>query len=319
MKKMYLKCLSVFLLTFLTITAFAQKTITGTVVEASGPIPGVSVSIKGTTKATQTDAGGKFSISAAEGNVLVFRSVGYVSKEITVGASSTVNVRLESSSNSLDEVQVTTAFGIKREKRALGYSTQEVAGKDLIIGQAPTIAQGLMGKVAGLQISQSGGGVEGGSSRIVVRGNTSLTGDNRALIIVDGVALNNDPANVNGNNTSSVAGSTGADVSSNNDWGTGMNFINQDDIENITVLKGPAAAALYGARGGNGVILITRKKGSNRPGLGIDYNYSYRHTNPYEIQNFQNEYGQGGVASMLTADNSKMFPTNGAEIGRAHV
>ncbi|WP_051691751.1 SusC/RagA family TonB-linked outer membrane protein [Pedobacter borealis] len=312
MKKMYLKCLSVFLLTFLTITAFAQKTITGTVMEASGPIPGVSVTIKGTTKATQTDAGGKFSISATEGNILVFRSVGYISKEINVGASSTVNVRLESSSNSLDEVQVTTAFGIKKEKRSLGYSTQEVAGKDLIIGQAPTIAQGLMGKVAGLQISQSGGGVEGGSSRIVVRGNTSLTGDNRALIIVDGVALNNDPANVNGNNTASVAGSTGGDVSSNNDWGTGMNFINQDDIESITVLKGPAAAALYGARGGNGVILITRKKGSNRPGLGVDYNYSYRHTNPYEIQNFQNEYGQGGVASMLTADNNKMFPTNGA-------
>ncbi|WP_052266356.1 SusC/RagA family TonB-linked outer membrane protein [Pedobacter kyungheensis] len=312
MKKMYLACLSILLLNFLAITAFAQKTITGTVVEASGPMPGVSVTIKGTTKATQTDAGGKYTIAAAEGNILVFRSVGYLSKEVTVGASSTINVRLESSSNSLDEVQVTTAFGIKKEKRAIGYSTQEVAGKDLTIGQAPTIAQGLMGKVAGLQISQSGGGVEGGSSRIVVRGNTSLTGDNRALIIVDGVAINNDPANVNGNSGSSVAGNTGADVSSNNDWGTGLNFINQDDIENITVLKGPAAAALYGARGGNGVILITRKKGSNRPGLGVDYNYSYRHTNPYEIQNFQNEYGQGGVASMLTADNSKMFPTNTA-------
>jgi len=312
MKRMYLRCLSILLLSFLTITAFAQKTITGTVVEASGPLPGVSVAIKGTTKATQTDGNGKFSISAAEGNILVFKSVGYTSKEITVGASAIINIKLESSANSLEEVQVTTAFGIKKEKRALGYSTQEVSGKDLTIGQAPTIAQGLMGKVAGLQISQSGGGVEGGSSRIVVRGNTSLTGDNRALIIVDGVAINNDPANVNGNNTSSVAANTGADVSSNNDWGTGMNFINQDDIESITVLKGPAAAALYGARGGNGVILITRKKGSNRPGLGIDYNYSYRHTNPYELQNFQNEYGQGGVASMLTADNSKMFPVNAA-------
>lgn len=312
MKKIYLMCLGILLLGCTALTAYAQKTVTGTVKDQSGEtLPAVSIQVKNTQKSTSTNGDGKFSISVSEGNILVFRYIGFKPQEVTVGAASNLNIVMEPSTNDLSEV-VVTALGVKREKRALGYSTQEVAGKDLTIGQAPTIAQGLMGKVAGLQISQSGGGVEGGSSRIVVRGNTSLTGDNRALIIVDGVAINNDPANVNGNNTSSVAGSTGADVATNNDWGTGMNFINQDDIESITVLKGPAAAALYGARGGNGVILITRKKGSNKPGLGVEYNYSYRYTNPYQIQDFQNEYGQGAVAAMLTADNNKMFPTNGA-------
>lgn len=310
MKKMYVRCLGMLLLLFFTLAAYAQKTVTGTVKDLSGPLPGVSVAIKGTNKITQTDGKGRFSILASDGNVIVFKSVGYLSKEITVDKATELSVILNASSNELQEIQVTTAFGLKKEKRSLGYSTQEIAGKELTAGQAPTIAQGLMGKVAGLQIAQSGGGVEGGSSRVVIRGNTSLTGDNRALIIVDGVAINNDPVNVNGNSGASVAGGTGADVSSNNDWGTGMNFINQEDIESITVLKGPAAAALYGARGGNGVILITRKKGASGTGLGVDYSYSYRSTNPYEILDFQNEYGQGGVASMFTADSRKMFPIN---------
>jgi iron complex outermembrane receptor protein len=208
------------------------------------------VSVKGTTKSVTADANGVYSIDIDNANaVLVISSVGVTTQEFKVGNSKTMDAVLQADAGEIGAV-VVTALGIKREKRALGYSAQTVGGKDLTVGQAPTIAQGLMGKVAGLQISQSGGGAEGGSSRIVVRGNTSLTGDNRALIIVDGVAINNDPANVNGNSGSSVAGATGADVSANNDWGTGMNFINQDDIETITVLKGPGAAALYGARGG---------------------------------------------------------------------
>lgn len=311
MSKYYLKCcnLAIFMLLCVSI-AFAQQSVTGIVSDASRPLKGVSVSIKGENAATQTDQTGAYSISAAPGQILRFAMVGYVTKEITVTSAKIINLSLEVQEGAIDEV-VVTALGIKRQKKALGYSTQEVKGADLTIAQAPTIAQGLMGKVAGIQVGQSGGGVEGSSSRIVVRGNTSITGDNRALIIVDGVAINNDPVNVNGNSGNSVGGGQGADISTNNDWGTGMNFINQEDIEDITVLKGPAAAALYGARGGNGVILITRKKGAARSGLGVDYNYSYRSTQPFSFLDFQNEYGQGAVASMTGTDQSKWFPRDG--------
>ncbi len=296
-------------------SVFAQKkAVTGTVSGPSGFLPGVTVSIKGTSTATQTDAKGNFSITADSKQTLVFNSIGFSSVEVKVGNQSSIQVTLEEKANDLNEITV-TAFGIKREKRSLGYATQTVAGKDLIVAQAPTIAQGLMGKVAGLQISQAGGGADGGSSRIVVRGNTTFTGDNRALIIVDGVAINNDPVNVNVSNGGagkSVLGSAGADVAGYNDWGTGMNFLNPDDIENVTVLKGPSAAALYGARGANGVILVTRKKGSAKSGLGVDYTFSARNTNAFSLLDYQNEYGQGGVASMTSADQAKWFPLNGS-------
>lgn len=316
MKKIYLMCLGILLLGGLATAAYAQKTVTGTVKDPSGEtLPAVSIQVKNTPKTTSTNADGNFSISVSESDILVFKYIGYKPKEVTVGTANNLTVMLESATSNLDEV-VVTALGVKREKRALGYSTQSVAGKDLTIAQAPTIAQGLMGKVAGLQISQSAGGVEGGSARIVVRGNTSLTGDNRALVIVDGVAINNDPLNNNGNNNAArsmgLTQDKNQDVSSYKDWGTGMNFINQEDIEDVTVLKGPAAAALYGARGANGVILITRKKGGAKKGLGVDYSFSTRTTNPYQYMDFQNEYGAGLRSSMWTANESKRFKINGA-------
>ncbi|TKC03725.1 SusC/RagA family TonB-linked outer membrane protein [Pedobacter frigoris] len=313
MKQMYLKCMALLLFSLITISAYAQKTVTGKVTDQSGaPLPGVSVLEKGTKNGASTNASGGYSISVKEGATLRFVSIGLTTKEVVVGSSTSLNVVLESSTSDLNEI-VVTALGVKREKRALGYATQTVEGKDLTIAQAPTIAQGLMGKVAGLQISQAGGGAEGGSSRIVVRGNTTITGDNRALIIVDGVAINNDPINVNSNSGGgSVLGAVGADVGGYKDWGSGMNMVNPEDIENITVLKGPAAAALYGARGGNGVILITRKKGSNRQGLGVDYSFSTRNTDAFSMLDFQNEYGQGGVGSMTSSDQSKWFPKNGS-------
>ncbi|MBO9620417.1 MAG: SusC/RagA family TonB-linked outer membrane protein [Niabella sp.] len=297
------------------VMAQVKRTITGTVTDADGkPLPGATIKVKGRTNAAVADDNGHYSITVEGNPELEISSVGYVMQLVKPGTTNTLTTALTSGSSDMEGV-VVTALGIKREARSLGYSAQTVKGSDLTIAQAPTIAQGLMGKVAGLQISQSGGGADGASSRIVVRGNTLLTGDNRALIIVDGVAINNDPVNVNTNNGGSgksVLGAVGADVSGNNDWGTGMNMINQDDIQDITVLKGPEAAALYGARGANGVILITRKKGGSRPGLGVDYSFSYRTTNPYELLDYQNEYGQGGVASMTTADQSKWFPLNTA-------
>jgi iron complex outermembrane receptor protein len=311
MKKIYL-ILCWLLLQFTAANLYAQQSFSGKVRDVSGPLPGVTVTVKGTNVATQTDGNGGFKISANTGAVLVFTFLGYSTREVTLGSSNVVNVSLNEKQNELDEVEVTTGLGIKRQARSLGYSTQSVKGKDLTIAQAPTIAQGLMGKVAGLNISQASGGVEGGSARIVIRGNTSLTGDNRALIIVDGVALNNDPVNNNANNGASVGAGQGADVSNYRDWGTGLNFINPEDIEDVTVLKGPAAAALYGARGANGVILVTRKKGSKREGLGVDYSFNSRKTTVAHYLDFQNEYGTGLVGSLWTANQNKQFPVNGA-------
>ncbi|WP_346239405.1 SusC/RagA family TonB-linked outer membrane protein [Niabella insulamsoli] len=317
MKKTMQRLLFAFLMSGVALLSYAQqRTITGTVTDEQGaPIANASFLVRGTSTGGITTENGSFSVVISGTNaVLEFSSVGYLTKEVPVTSSNTLSVVLtRSDATGMEEVVVTTALGIKREARSLGYSAQTVKGDDLTIAQAPTIAQGLMGKVAGLQISQSGGGADGASSRLVVRGNTLLTGDNRALIIVDGVAINNDPVNVNNNNGGNgrnVLGGQGADVAGNNDWGTGMNLINQEDIESITVLKGPEAAALYGARGANGVILITRKKGGNRPGLGVDYTFSHRVTKPWELLDYQNEYGQGGVASMTSADQSRWFPYN---------
>ncbi len=291
------------------------KKVNGTVRDAAGntPVPGVSVAVKGTRRGTSTGANGEFEIEANEGDVLVFSAIGFRQKEVRITSEAAYAVSLETDEKALGEV-VVTAMGVKRSPRSLGYAVQKVTGDDIKVAQAPTIAQGLMGKVAGLNISQASGGVEGGSSRLVIRGNTTLTGDNRALIIVDGVAINNDPVNNNGNNGGGGAVGTqlGADVSSYNDWGTGLNFINPQDIENVTVLKGPAAAALYGARGANGVILVTRKKGEKRSGLGVDYSFSTRKTQAYQFLDFQNEYGSGLVGSMWTADQQKQFPVNAA-------
>jgi iron complex outermembrane receptor protein len=298
---------------FLNVSAQEKVSVTGTVKDADGaPLPSVTVKEKGTSNQTTSGANGVFKLSVAANATLVFSSVGYDSWEEKLNGRTSIDVSLTVNTKEVGEV-VVTAFGVKREKRSLGYATQTVAGKDLTVAQAPTIGQGLIGKVAGLQISQAGGGAEGSSTRIVVRGNTTFTGDNRALIIVDGVAINNDPINVNRNSGGgSVLGGPGADVSGYKDWGTGMNMINQDDIETITVLKGPSAAALYGARGANGVILITRKKGSNRSGLGVDYTFSTRNLVAFSMLDFQNEYGQGGVGSMTSADQTKWFPLNGA-------
>lgn len=298
-----------------TIASMAFKQVTGVIRDAAtnASIPGVTVMVRGTTKGTTSNAEGRFSLDANEGDVLVFSAIGFKAKDITVGTENAYTILLETDEKGLGEV-VVTALGVKRSPRSLGYAVQNVKGNEITIAQAPNIAQGLQGKVAGLQISSASGGVEGGSSRVVVRGNTTLTGDNRAMIVVDGVPINNDPINSNGNNSGGggLGLKPGADISSYNDWGTGLNFINPEDIESVTVLKGPAAAALYGARGGNGVIMVTRKKGTQRKGLGLDYSFSSRKTQVYEFLDFQNDFGSGLVGSLWTADQQKQFPVTGA-------
>ena len=173
-----------------------------------------------------------------------------------------------------------TALGIKRDKKALGYSVQEVGGKNFTEARENNLVNSLSGRVAGLQLYKTGNGPTG-STRIVIRGNNSLGGNNQPLIVVDGIPMDN-------YQTANNQGEYGSF-----DGGNGISDINPDDIETLTVLKGPAAAALYGTRGGNGVILVTTKKGAARKGLGIKYSTNYVIDNPLLYIDNQNEYGQG--------------------------
>ena len=173
MNKIYSRCLGVLLLSLLTISAYAQKIISGTVKDKTGsPIPAVSILIKGTQKGVSTDGNGKYSITAAEGNTIVFRYLGYKAHEAVVGSAATIDVVLQEENNSLNEV-VVTALGIKREKKSLGYAVQEVKGNSLVEAREPNLVNTLSGKVAGLQITRSSNG-PAGSSKITLRGNNSL-------------------------------------------------------------------------------------------------------------------------------------------------
>ena len=263
----------------------APVDIHGQVTNKNGePVAGVNVTIAGTSKGTTTDEKGNFQIQAAEGAVLVFSFVGYQTTKITLGASSTVNVTLLKSENAMNEV-VVTALGIGRQKRALGYSQEQIKGVELTQSNAPNVINALSGKMAGVNIT-SPNGVDGGSTRIIIGGNNTITGDNQPLIIIDGMPMDN------------TIPAAAQDVTAPKDWGSAINLINPQDIEDMSVLKGPAAAALYGGRGANGVILITTKKGAQRKGLGVDYNFGYKVVQPYRYIKMQNEYGAGGMVSL---------------------
>ena len=239
--------LSIFLVTAFGFSSYAQQ-VTGLVSDDNGiPLPGASIVIQGSSQGTTTDFDGNFSIETAQGSTLVFSYVGYESQLVVVGSSS-INVQLVAD-NALDEV-VVTALGISREKKSLGYSVTEVSGDDINTIKDNNIASSLIGKVAGLNITNSG--TIGSGSRITLRGNNSVNGMNQALIVVDGVPINADGIESNNN----------ADYSSYVTGG-GITDVNSNDIESISVLKGPNASALYGSRAGNGVILITTKTGSN--------------------------------------------------------
>ena len=285
---MYLKCISFVLFTLMAMTAYAQKNVTGTVTEKAGqPIPGVSVTEKGTKNGTSTDANGKFTLSVQPGAVVTFTSIGLTTKEVTVGQSSTIDVVMDDDANQLGEV-VVTALGIKREKKSLGYAVQEVKGQTLVEAREPNLVNTLSGKVAGLQVTRSSNG-PAGSSRITLRGNNSLTGDNQPLIVVDGVPVSNFTGAIN----------PGSGKLNNDyynpaaDMGNGLGDINPEDIENISVLKGPSAAALYGSRAGNGVIMITTKSGKAQKGLGISVSSTLGIESVFTSPKIQNDFGQG--------------------------
>jgi len=278
------------------------------------PLPGVTVRVKGTKTLVITDVNGAFQINVPDKSaVLVFTYVSFNSKEVTVGDNTSITISLEPAMGSLNTVEITTALGIKREARSLGYSTQTVAGEDLTKAAPPNLPEGLMGKVSGLNITVPNG-VEGSSTRIVIRGNNNFYGNNQPLIVVDNVIVDNEPVQPKGAIQSQVdalnQGNT--DVSQPpTDYGSFLNSLNPDDIESINVLKGPTAAALYGARGANGVILVVTKKGGKKKGFGVDYNYSLRINDPYRFIQTQHEYGNGMTEALYSANPSFYTTSDG--------
>lgn len=263
--------------------ALAQKSVTGKVTDAvdGSTLPGVNVVVKGTSIGTTTDMNGSYTLKAVENTeTLVFSFVGYESTEVPVGTQSVINVSLKPLTEQLGEV-VVTALGIKREKKALGYSMQELKGETMTETRDPNVVNSLNGKIAGLQVRQASTGPSG-SSRIVIRGNNSISSNNQPLLVVDGIPVN-----------SSTGGTDDYWGNRNVDRGSGISDISPDDIESISVLKGPAASALYGSRAGNGVIMITTKKGALKKGLGIIINSNTTFESPMETPDFQNVYGQG--------------------------
>ncbi|HKO77712.1 MAG TPA: carboxypeptidase-like regulatory domain-containing protein, partial [Flavobacterium sp.] len=232
---------------------FAQeRSVSGVVSDNAGlPLPGVSVLVKGTKNGTQSDFDGKYTIKAAPSDVLVFSYVGMKSSEKSA-SSTTVNIKLASDATQLESV-VVTAMGIKRDKKAIGYAAQSVKGSTLTEARETNLTNALSGRIAGVQVTNSSGAV-GASSRIVLRGNSSITGNNEALFVVDGIPFDN--------TSSGNAGDGGG-----RDLPNGVASISPDDIESMTVLKGPNAAALYGIRASNGVIIITTKSGKKGKGI----------------------------------------------------
>lgn len=255
-----------------------QKLISGIVVNSSGnAIPSATVQVFETKDATTTDEQGRFLIKADVGQHLEISSIGYLSYSIAIEKENTLRITLQTSGKELGEV-VVTALGIKREKRSLGYATEEIKGDQVNVAKDPDLINSLSGKVAGLQVT-SGGGAIGVSSRITIRGSASF-GDNTPLFVVNGVPVINSYSNLDG----------GGGV----DWGDLTSDIDANNIASISVLKGPAAAALYGSIAANGAILITTKSGSEtKRKLGVDYSTSYALDVPVNVVKFQNEYGGG--------------------------
>ncbi len=288
----FLWFLSLLLLCSSLLYAQEGRIISGIVTDDNGnPVIGATVSVKGTPVSVFTDDNGQYSITVNNKNaVLLISSVGFTTREVKPGEATSLDIQLESSAADMDEV-VVTALGVKRDRRSIGFAVQQVKAEDVTIAAPVDVAQGLAGKVAGLNISTSNG-LNNASSRIVIRGNNSVTGMNQPLIVVDGAIIDNKP----------VAQSNIETTDGMRDWGNYLSYMNMDNIESISVLKGPNAAALYGARGANGVILITSKKGSKQKGLGLNYNLSSNFTNVYRFQDVQNEYGGGFAAGLWTAD-----------------
>lgn len=273
------------MLLLLTGAGFAQDlNIKGKVQSDDGNLPGASILIKGTSRGSTTDANGEFTISAPSGATLVVSFIGYKTLELPVGNKTTLDITLEQDATQFSEI-VVTALGIAREKKALGYSVQEVSGKTLTQARETNLVNSLSGRLAGVQVTNSNG-APGSSSRMIIRGASSIGSNNQPLFVVDGVPVDN----------SNFGSGTGVD------YGNAAASINPDDVESINVLKGPSAAALYGSRGANGVVLITTKSGKGTKGIGVSFNTNTAFESPFRLPEWQNEYGQGAAGQFSYVD-----------------
>ncbi len=274
------------------------QTISGTVTDGDSgiPIPGASVIEKGTSNGVATDFDGNYSIEVSGSTAtLVFSTIGFTTQEVSASGRTTINVVLMPDLEMLDEV-VVTALGIKRERKSLGYAVQEIKGASIVDAREPNMVNALSGKITGLQVIKGSNG-PAGSSKIVLRGYSSLTGDNQPLIVVDGTPLDNFTGSSNEGFWSPSA-----------DLGNGLADVNPDDIESLSVLKGASAAALYGSRAGNGVILITTKTGKSNKGLGISYSATTGFQSIFTKPDLQSSFGQGSVGAYDEYANSSWGP-----------
>lgn len=259
----------------------ADVLVKGRVSSGSTPLEGVTVAEKGTRNITTTDAQGNFSITVAKSSsVLVITYVGYTTREVAVDGRANINIELQSESKELEGV-VVTALGITREKKSLGYSVGQIAGEDMNRVSQTNMLNSMAGKVSGVTISSTGSAATSSVS-MVIRGMRSLNSDNQPLFVIDGVPVQNSL-----NNITSIG--NGNDV----DYGNAISDINPNDIASVSILKGPSAAALYGARAGNGVVLITTKKGSKSKGLGMTFNSNTEFDMPYKYLPVNTDFSSG--------------------------
>jgi len=268
-------------ITLMSIVAAHAQRVSGVVkdAETNEVLPGATISIQNASRGTVTDAEGKFSLDANPGETLTANFVGYDQQSISVGSGTSLSIALIPD-NRLNEV-IVTALGISREKKSLGYSAQEVKGEDLTKARETNIINSLAGKVAGVTIVGNPSGI-GSSSRITIRGERSLNiNRNQPLFVVDGVPISNEQRGSSGSSYQDA------------DYGNGAGFVNPDDIESMTVLKGASAAALYGSRANNGVIVITTKTGKGTKGVGVSVNSTLTFENVLRLPEYQNVYGQG--------------------------
>jgi TonB-linked SusC/RagA family outer membrane protein len=280
--------------TIMTVTAsmaWAQNTVSGKVIseaEDGMALPGVSILIVGTTTGTVTDADGNYKISVPSGDVtLRYSYIGYINQDIVVGNQTVIDVTLLEDATQLEEV-VVTSLGIARSTKALNYSVTEVDGDNFTEAREKNLANQLTGRIAGVNVSNIASG-PAGSTRVIIRGNKSLEGNNQPLYVIDGMPIDN-----------SNFGNAG--IWGGRDEGDGMTSISPDDIASIEVLKGANAAALYGARAANGVINITTKTGSSRKGIGVEFNSNFVFETLYDMRELQREYGQGNYVLSDPAD-----------------
>ena len=287
--------LYLFLISSLLISSFGlAQTVTGTVTDVTNkPVVGVTVTVKGKSIATTTDPSGRFSIAAVGTDTLQFSSVGFGTQDVAVNNRTAITVSLSIDSQSLGEV-VVTALGISKESRRIGYSATNVKPEELTVNRTSNPLNALQGKIAGVNISSLGTG-PGGTSKIRIRGQSSLSGTNGPLIVINGVPFNNTNYGSNPNNVASdnSVAPRGGVLGVTADGGDGLQSINPDDIESMTVLKGAPAAALYGSRAKDGVIMITTKTKGKSKGIGVTYNLNYTNDKPLDFTDYQYEYGQG--------------------------